>query len=202
MYGSGDVLIDVSFEPFVRYGLLPRLGLQMRLVPGLERMTWFGRGPQESYIDRLAGASVGRYAGTVDEQYVPYVMPQENGNKTDVRWAALSSDGGAESPSGLDAAEAVLRALQARLSLASSRSLDYIGKLVDSTEARMRAAGLLGSDDESAPGTDDDERFQTQLAAALSLSEMEAYDLRLRDDDSDGKGPASPEAPRSVCSED
>jgi beta-galactosidase len=94
IYGSGDVVIDVSFDPAVRHGVLPRLGLQLRLAPGPERTTWFGRGPQESYIDRLAGASVGRYSGTVDEQYVPYVMPQEYGNKTDVRWVALTDQDG------------------------------------------------------------------------------------------------------------
>lgn len=94
IFGSGDVVIDVAFDPAVRHGVLPRLGLQLRLAAGLETMTWFGRGPQESYIDRLAGASVGRYIGTVDEQYVPYVMPQENGNKTDVRWVTLTDEKG------------------------------------------------------------------------------------------------------------
>ena len=57
--------------------------------PEYENFVWFGRGPQESYVDRKAGVPVGLYSGTVDEQYVPYIMPQENGNKTDVRWAAL-----------------------------------------------------------------------------------------------------------------
>jgi beta-galactosidase/beta-glucuronidase len=94
IYGNGDVVIDVTFDPAVRNGTLPRLGLQLRLVAGPDTMTWFGRGPQESYIDRLAGASVGRYSGSVDEQYVPYVMPQENGNKTDVRWVALTDEEG------------------------------------------------------------------------------------------------------------
>jgi beta-galactosidase len=58
---------------------------------GFETFTWLGRGPQESYPDRKAGVAVGLYTGTVDEQYEPYIMPQENGNKTDVRWAALSN---------------------------------------------------------------------------------------------------------------
>jgi hypothetical protein len=61
---------------------------------GFEQFTWFGRGPEESYVDRKAGVAVGLYSGTVDEQYVPYIMPQENGNKTDVRWAALTNDAG------------------------------------------------------------------------------------------------------------
>jgi len=57
-------------------------------------MMWYGRGPHESYVDRKVGAAVGLYSGSVDEQYVPYIMPQENGNKTDVRWVALRNDQG------------------------------------------------------------------------------------------------------------
>jgi hypothetical protein len=57
-------------------------------------MRWYGRGPHESYSDRKEGAPIGVHGGTVDEQYVPYIMPQENGNKTDVRWVALSDEAG------------------------------------------------------------------------------------------------------------
>jgi hypothetical protein len=66
----------------------------MALPAGFERFTWYGRGPHESYVDRKFGAQVGLYSGTVDEQYVPYIVPEENGNKTDVRWVALTDDDG------------------------------------------------------------------------------------------------------------
>jgi hypothetical protein len=62
----------------------------MRLPGKLNRFAWYGRGPHESYIDRKESAPVGVYSGTVQEQYVPYVLPQENGNKSDVRWAAIT----------------------------------------------------------------------------------------------------------------
>ncbi len=90
VYGSGDVIVKAHVTP--RDGLppLPRIGLQMRLPADLNRFTWYGRGPHESYQDRKEGAPVGLYTGTVDEQYVPYITPQENGNKTDVRWVALT----------------------------------------------------------------------------------------------------------------
>lgn len=68
---------------------LPRAGIQFRLNRGFERFEWYGRGPHESYWDRKAGAPIARYAGTVDEQYHRYVVPQENGNKTDTRWLSL-----------------------------------------------------------------------------------------------------------------
>ena len=74
---------------------LPRLGLSMMLAPGLERMEWYGRGPHENYVDRCAGAFVGRWRSTVAEQYVAYCRPQDNGCKCDVRWAAFTDESGA-----------------------------------------------------------------------------------------------------------
>ena len=75
---------------------LPRVGLACTLVPGLERVRWYGRGPHECYSDRKAGASIGLYESSVDGLQVPYVLPQENGNRTDVRWVELSASRGAE----------------------------------------------------------------------------------------------------------
>jgi hypothetical protein len=62
----------------------------LSLPAGLDRFAWYGRGPHESYSDRKESAPVGVYRGTVQEQFMPYIMPQENGNKTDVRWAAVT----------------------------------------------------------------------------------------------------------------
>jgi beta-galactosidase len=73
---------------------LPRLGIVMTLPPGFERLSWFGRGPLENYSDRKAGALVDLHQGTVTNQYVPYVMPQEHGNHTDVRWLTLKTGSG------------------------------------------------------------------------------------------------------------
>jgi beta-galactosidase len=94
VYGSGDVAIDTRVIPGKNLPHLPRVGLQMVLPGGYETFTWYGRGPHETYADRKAGAQVGVYAGLVDEQYVPHVVPQENGNKTDVRWVALTDGEG------------------------------------------------------------------------------------------------------------
>ena len=73
---------------------IPRVGVKMSLSADLENLEWYGRGPWENYGDRKASAMVGRYGGTVSEQFVPYIMPQENGHKTDVRWLKLSSPDG------------------------------------------------------------------------------------------------------------
>ena len=69
---------------------LPRVGVSLTLAPGLEKLDWFGRGPWENYADRKTSAMVGLYQSIVADEYVPYIMPQEHGHKTDVRWLALS----------------------------------------------------------------------------------------------------------------
>jgi beta-galactosidase/beta-glucuronidase len=90
VYGSGDLLIETAVRPLSPLPVLPRLGLQLRLPASLDRLAWYGRGPHECYVDRQVSARVGVYAGLVRDQYVPYIRPQDYGNKTEVRWAALT----------------------------------------------------------------------------------------------------------------
>lgn len=74
---------------------LPRIGVQMVLPAGLEQLEWYGRGPWDNYTDRRASALVGRYRSTVTDQYVPYILPQEHGGKTETRWLSLMGADGA-----------------------------------------------------------------------------------------------------------
>ena len=92
VHGNGDVLLEHEIVPQGDLPPLPRVGMRLLLPGSYEHFAWYGRGPHESYPDRKLGAAVGVYHGTVDAQYVPYVMPQEHGLKTDVRWAALTDD--------------------------------------------------------------------------------------------------------------
>lgn len=93
---AGEIVVTGSFTPGDReLPELPRFGMQMTLPEGFEQMSWYGRGPHSSYWDRKTGAKIGRYSGTVQEQYVAYVRPQENGNKDDVRWVAFTAPNGA-----------------------------------------------------------------------------------------------------------
>jgi beta-galactosidase len=94
--GSGEVVVESRFVPGdTTLPRMPRFGMQMTIPRQFSNVKWFGRGPHESYWDRKAGAPIGRYQGTVAEQWHPYVRPQENGNKTDVRWMALTNREGA-----------------------------------------------------------------------------------------------------------
>jgi beta-galactosidase/beta-glucuronidase len=108
LYASGDVLIETRVKPLSPLPVLPRIGLQLRLPAGFDRFTWYGRGLHESYCDRKESAQVGVYSGTVAEQYVPYIYPQEYGNKTDVRWAVVSDRRGAGLMAAAPSKEALL----------------------------------------------------------------------------------------------
>src|SRR6185503_5624244 len=94
VYGNGEVHVETHVLPDVDLPFLPRIGLQIHLPQGFEQLAWYGRGPHENYVDRNEGAAVGVYRGLVDEQFVSYVLPQENGNKTDVRWVTLTNADG------------------------------------------------------------------------------------------------------------
>lgn len=92
---SAEILVSASFAPGTEKLIwIPRLGMQMVMPPGFDQITWFGPGPQETYSDRK-DARVGLYSGTVRDQfYQHYVEPGETGNKTDVRWAAITNKKG------------------------------------------------------------------------------------------------------------
>ncbi|KUN89763.1 beta-galactosidase [Streptomyces bungoensis] len=67
---------------------LPRLGIRFAL-PAADRVQWYGGGPGEAYPDSRTASLIGRWQSTVDELQTPYVRPQENGARADVRWAEL-----------------------------------------------------------------------------------------------------------------
>lgn len=94
IYGSGEVVLYTDLRPVGELPHLPRIGVRLAVPAALEVATWYGRGPHENYTDRKRGAAVGLYRLPVDALYHPYVMPQENGNRADVRWAALTDPDG------------------------------------------------------------------------------------------------------------
>jgi beta-galactosidase len=92
-----DGRIEVSNKFSVREKSLPeipRIGMIWRLDPKLSRMDYYGRGPWENYQDRNSSAMVSRYSEKVADQEFLYVRPQENNNRTDVRWFSLTDDSG------------------------------------------------------------------------------------------------------------
>ena len=93
--GSGEMKISTRVSPrgnMTKW--IPKLGLQMELSEDMQQVDWLGRGPFENYPDRKTGARVGRYSTTVEENYVPYIIPQDYGNRTDTHWCKLTDPSG------------------------------------------------------------------------------------------------------------
>ncbi|MHA2128831.1 MAG: glycoside hydrolase family 2 TIM barrel-domain containing protein, partial [Promethearchaeota archaeon] len=88
IYGDGTIVIQNEFTPTKP---MIRFGMQSSIPREFNKMTWFGRGPHESMFDRKTGAAIGIYSDSVENLIHPYVKPQENGNRTDVRWVALTN---------------------------------------------------------------------------------------------------------------
>lgn len=92
---DGKVKVENDVRPYGHMpSALPRLGLSLLLDPSLENVEWYGRGPEENYIDRCTGSFIGRYSSTVTDMYEAYVRPQDNGYRSDVRWVCLSDKDG------------------------------------------------------------------------------------------------------------
>ncbi|APZ45929.1 hypothetical protein BW723_06310 [Polaribacter reichenbachii] len=92
---NGAILVDNTFRKTQKdLPDLPRLGLNIQLLKDFDQLSFYGRGPFENYWDRKTGAKIGLYKGLVDDFNWAYIRPQENGNKTDVRWFSLTDKSG------------------------------------------------------------------------------------------------------------
>ncbi|MFC6825127.1 glycoside hydrolase family 2 TIM barrel-domain containing protein [Halopelagius fulvigenes] len=94
---DGTITVETEVEPEGDLSVLPslpRLGLDLTLDGDFDNVTWYGRGPGESYVDSKEANLLGRYSRTVEELHTPYVAPQENGNRTDTRWVTFTDQRG------------------------------------------------------------------------------------------------------------
>ncbi|RCX16426.1 beta-galactosidase [Fontibacillus phaseoli] len=89
IHPDSSIEVEQTLVPGEGLPELPEFGLLLELNENLDTASWYGRGPHDSYADRKTGARLGLYAGAVRDQYVPYLRPQESGNKTDVRFAQV-----------------------------------------------------------------------------------------------------------------
>ncbi len=88
VFADGIVKVSADFKGFASEEPIevPRIGFRMRLPLSAEEYTYFGRGPQETYWDRKAGARMGIWETSATDSYVAYVRPQENGHHVDCQW--------------------------------------------------------------------------------------------------------------------
>ncbi|KAH8832974.1 hypothetical protein DL96DRAFT_697442 [Flagelloscypha sp. PMI_526] len=89
--GTFVVQGNLEFKGYTLPSVIPRIGLTLELCPTLTTATWLGRGPGESYRDTKLSQRFGVWSANVGELWTDYEYPQEGGNRTDVRWAQLSS---------------------------------------------------------------------------------------------------------------
>lgn len=96
IYGNGTIVVTAKLTPSAAApSQLGEFGMWMEVPSQYENLSWYGRGPSETYWNRKLGNMVGVWDDTtVTDQFVPYLRLQENGNKTDVRWIALQNDKG------------------------------------------------------------------------------------------------------------
>lgn len=91
---DGVARFDERIDLPGRWRDVPRVGVRFEVPASLDRLEWFGLGPLETYPDRRSSATVGRWRSSVDEQFHPYVVPQEHAAHVDTRWLTLSRAGG------------------------------------------------------------------------------------------------------------
>lgn len=90
--GQGKISVYNNIDIPKGIKTVPRVGTEWLLPKEFDQVQWYGRGPHENYVDRKDGTRFGVYESSVTDLYFPYVKPQENGNRTDVYWMAITND--------------------------------------------------------------------------------------------------------------
>lgn len=95
IHADGSVVVSVDLSGVdAKSPILPRFGTNFILDKSYQQVQWLGRGPHENYQDRKTSALVGQYQAAVSELYFPYIRPQENGYRTELRWVTLRNSTG------------------------------------------------------------------------------------------------------------
>lgn len=90
VYGDGRIRTTLSYDPVKELGDMPEFGMIFRCNADYDRVEWYGNGPEETYEDRKCGAKLGIYRNLVKDNMAQYLVPQECGNKTGVRYAKVT----------------------------------------------------------------------------------------------------------------
>ena len=90
VYGDGTVKTTLSYDPVKELGDMPEFGMMFKVDADYDHVEWYGNGPEETYVDRMRGAKLGIYRNLVQDNMSRYMVPQECGNKTEVRYAKVT----------------------------------------------------------------------------------------------------------------
>ena len=91
VFGDGSIQTTLTYDPVKELGDMPEFGMMFKLDADYDNVTWYGMGPEETYVDRCAGAKLGVYKNKVEDNMAKYLVPQECGNKVGVRWATVTN---------------------------------------------------------------------------------------------------------------
>ena len=88
---AGEVTVTekMTTDKEVKVADLFRYGMQLQMPASFSKLEYYGRGPEENYIDRHSSSFIGKYEANVKDEYYPYVRPQESGNHTDIRYFSI-----------------------------------------------------------------------------------------------------------------
>ena len=90
VYGDGSIRTTLTYDPVEGLGDMPEFGVMFKFDADYDNVTWYGMGPEETYVDRCEGAKLGIYRNKVEDNMAKYMVPQECGNKVGVRWASVT----------------------------------------------------------------------------------------------------------------
>ena len=91
---DGTMMVNAFIRPNNTGAIIPKLGFRLEMPQEMEQLSWFGRGPWDSYVDRKEACLPAIYQSTVTDQYEEYILPQEHGTKQEVRWLSLTNSEG------------------------------------------------------------------------------------------------------------
>lgn len=94
VFGDGTIETTMTYEPVEGLGDMPEFGMLFQLAADFDRLCWYGLGPEETYINRMRGGKLGVYENKVADNMANYLVPQECGNKCEVRYAELTNSKG------------------------------------------------------------------------------------------------------------
>lgn len=92
--GDGRVWVKEDYDPNEELSPMPEYGMLFRFSADFENVEYYGKGPEENYVDRCKGAKLGVFNTTTKKSVENYLRPQETGNRVDVRWAKITDDKG------------------------------------------------------------------------------------------------------------
>lgn len=88
--GDGSVHVRASYAGTANLPNIPAFGMEFKLKKRYSQVRYYGNGPAENHVDRMEGARLGIYTTTAEENLTPYLVPQECGNRTGLRWLEVS----------------------------------------------------------------------------------------------------------------